>query len=118
MAPDESGRGSRSGTASRVSRSSSRASSNRPDPSETRRVKRTPPGRSSTALREWLPPETRALCGVEQPLFLALDKVEEMVANVKAEGLEAQKRVLKRLETSLLVRARRAGRLAAGGAAP
>lgn len=61
-------------------------------------------GRStSNVLRSWLPADTLALCGAEQPLFLALDKLDDMVQRVRSEGQDAQKSVLKRLEASLKV---------------
>ena len=55
-------------------------------------------------LRAWLPADTLALCGAEQPLFLALDKLDTLVQRVRGEGGDAHATLLKSLDASLKAR--------------
>jgi hypothetical protein len=64
-----------------------------------------PRSRAGKQLSAWLPAHTLALCGAEVPLFLALDKLDDLAQRVRSEGQEAQTRFLRRLEASLQVRA-------------
>jgi hypothetical protein len=64
-----------------------------------------PKSRAGQQLSAWLPANTMALCGAEVPLFLALDKLDDLAQRVRSEGADAQARFLRRLETSLQVRA-------------
>jgi hypothetical protein len=75
-----------------------------------------PPRSAAGALRAWLPADTLALCGAEAPLFLALDKLDDMVQRVRGEGRDAQASLLKRLDASLQARglAHRAARAQLG----
>ncbi len=86
------------------------AAFHRQEMQRARAAARPPPRSTSSALRAWLPADTLALCGAEAPLFLALDKLDDMVQRVRSEGADAQSRVLKRLEASLQVRTRAARR--------
>ena len=90
---------SRASASARVEAAATRAA-------ETSQARREPPapGRTSTALRRWLPADSKfALCGAEQPLFLALDKLDAMLVGAKLDSIETQRRVLKRLDSSLEV---------------
>ena len=62
-----------------------------------------PRSRAGKQLSAWLPANTLALCGAEVPLFLALDKLDDLAQRVRSEGQEAQTRFLRRLEASLQV---------------